>query len=458
MADPEDRTPFEGVSADGRPRRQPPIIEGEAVEVSLDGSRPTNAGSGPGPNPSGAPRWPKRILAFLSPIRLAIIGAACIIVGIIAGALWLHLTPDRSDGAQRDASSPAPAASNAAIPDNVVERIAKLEAMLKPPPSQGSAPPYPPPLGARASRPLPPAVRNEAGETPALPAGEDRVGDLESRVAALDATLTSLTDRIASLELAIRDAATAARVAGDRAEKVANLFEGAKEGDDEQNRAQQQDRGALEDLASRVATLESQQNHLQQKQEGLDRLASAITAPDKAVRVATVAVALRSAVERSAPFTAELGAARSLGLDERALATLEPFAATGLPTRDELFHSLSSLLPELRRLSAPPNRDLGYLERLRASAIKMLNIRPAQDQPGDDPAAVVSRIEFKMAQQDVETMVAELDKLPAPARELAQPWRTKALARQDALESVQVLATASLAKLGETAERGPSPQ
>jgi hypothetical protein len=425
MADPEDRTRFEGVSADGRPRRQPPIIEGEAVEVSLDGSRATAAGSGPAGSPSAAARWPKRILAFLSPMRLAIIGSACVIVGIIGGGLWFYLPPDRSDGAQRNAASRAAAVPNAPAPDSVIGRVAKLEAMLRALPSQGSSPP--------------PSAAAEGG-----------MGDLEGRVTALDAALASLTDRIASVERAVRDAAAAARAAGERADKMANLFDVTKEWGDEQNRAQQQDRSALEDLANRVARLESQQTALRHKQDELDRLAGAMAAPDKAVRVATVAVALQSAVERKSPFAAELAAARPLGLDERALASLEPFAATGLPTRSELFHGLSALLPELRRLSAPPSRDLGYLERLEASAAKMLNIRAVQDQPGDDPAAIMSRIEFKMAHgQDVAAVMADLDKLPAPARALAQPWRTKALARQDALAAARRIATASLDKLGE---------
>jgi len=54
--------------------------------------------------------------------------------------------------------------------------------------------------------------------------------------------------------------------------------------------------------------------------------------------------------------------------------------------------------------------------------------------------------------------VAELDKLPPPVTEFAQPWRTKALARQQALESARIIATTSLAKLGELAVRGRSPQ
>jgi hypothetical protein len=424
MADSEDTTQREGVSADGRPRRQPPIIDIEAVEVSLDGSRATTAGSGPTPNRSAAMRGPKRLSTFLSLMRLAIIGSACFIAAIIGGALWIYFGTEARDGPQRHAASPT-----AAVPDDVVTRIAKLEAALRVPPSQ---PPSPPPRLAA------------------------EVGDLGSRVAGHDTKLAALTDRIASLEGAVRDAAAAPRVAGERVDELAGRSDGDRRNSDDQNRAQQDDRSALDDLANRVATLESQQTALQRKQEGLDRVTDAIAAVDKAVRLATVAVALRSTLERNSPFTTELAAAQSLGVDEKALASLAPFAATGLPTPSELFHDLSTLLPELRRLSAPPGKNLGYLDRLQASAVKMLNIRPVQNQPGDDPATVMSRIEFQMAQQDVGAMVVELDKLPAPAKELARPWRTKVLARQDALDAAQRIATALLAQLGEPPGRGPS--
>jgi hypothetical protein len=415
MADPDDRTRHESVSPDERPRRQPPIIDVQAVEVSLDGSRTTTAGSGPSAGPSGTSQSLRRILTSLPPAKFAIIGSVCAGAAIIGGVLWIYLTADGNDGLRRNTAS-----LESAVPKEVVERIAKPE--------------------------------------PDPRVGEGRVGDLESRIAALDAMLAPLGDRIAALERAVRDAAAAARAAGERADKAAGLFAvppppPRAEGGDGQDRTQQN--AALEALAHRVTALESRQAALQQKQEGLDRLA---TAPDKTIRVATVATALRGAVERNSPFTAELTAARSLGLDESALASLAPFAATGLPTRTELFRSLSTLVPELRRLSVPPAQDLGYLERLQASAVKMLNIRPVQDEPGDDPATVMSRIEFKMPQRDIEAMVTELDKLPAPARELAQGWRTQALARQEALESARLIATASLAKLGEPAMRGPSPQ
>ncbi len=105
MADPDDRSRHEGVSPDGRPRRQPPIIDVEAVEVSLDGSRTTTAGSGPPASPSGAMRSLKRILTLLAPMKVVIIGSVCVIAAIIGGALWIYLAPDGIDGPQRNAAS-----------------------------------------------------------------------------------------------------------------------------------------------------------------------------------------------------------------------------------------------------------------------------------------------------------------------------------------------------------------
>ena len=406
MADPEDRKRPEGVSPVGLPRRPPPTIDVKAVEIPPDGAGATRTGAGA--SPPGPTRGPPRILAFRSPVTLAIIGSACVITGIIAGALLIY--------SQRGVVH-----REAAVPGEVIEPIAKPETNLGALPSQAPSPPYPPAL-----------------------AGEGRERALENRIAAL--------------ERAVRDAVAAARAADERSDKIASVFEGTKRSGDEQNLSQLHDHGALEDLANRVASLESQQTALKQKLEGSDRVAEVMTAPDEAARLATVAVALRSAVERGSPFVAELAAARSLDLDEKALASLEPFATTGLPTRDELFHGLSDLLPELRRVAVPPSQDLGYFGRLQASAVKMLHIRPVRDEPGDDPATLMSRIEFKMRQQDIDATVAELDKLPPPVTEFAQPWRTKALARQQALESARIIATTLLAKLGEPAVRGRSPQ
>ena len=416
MAEPEHTTMRpEDVPPDDRPRRQPPIIEGEAVEVSVDG-RPT---------PSAARRLLGRMSAVLPSRRLTAIVAACLAVAV-AGSLWIYFVPDGRK------MQPNPVVAGSSPAREAVDGHAANVATVVPAPPQASP-------------------------EKALDKSRD-IQDLENRIAAVNGALASLGERIDAMERAVHDAATAARTATERADRAARQLDEAKKNGDEQEASQQIDRGALDDLAGRIKALESRQMTVRQIQERLDRLASAAGAPDKAVRLALAAAALRNAVERERPFAAEFAAARSIGLDDGVLAALEPFAATGLPTRNELFRDLNRLLPELRRVSAPPGQDLGYLDRLQASAVRMLNIRPVKDEPGDDPPVVLSRIEYKMIQQDVDAIVAELDKLPAQGRELAQAWRTKAVARRDAAEAARLLAVGALAKLGEPATSGTAPQ
>ena len=52
-------------------------------------------------------------------------------------------------------------------------------------------------------------------------------------------------------------------------------------------------------------------------------------------------------------------------------------------------------------------------------------------------------------------LVADLDKLPASAQELAQPWRKKALARAAAIDAARHLAAVAFAQLGEAPDLAP---
>jgi hypothetical protein len=415
MATPEDSVRQQGGPPDERPRRQPPTIDVKAVEVPLDAPNAASAESDADAGPTRTMRSLKQFLASLSSMRAAVIGLVCAIVLMVAGALWIYLIYNEEP--TRDL-----AGSESAKPD-VIEHTSKLETGLDAPPAQALS------------------------DT-----------ELANRTAILETRLGPLAERVGELERSVRNNAAAARTATERADKLAALFNEAKKSGDEQNSLQQRDRRSLEGLADRLKALEAAQMALRQKGEELDRAANATAAPDRTVRAAVIAAALRNAVERDDPFTVELAAARSLGLDEKALASLEPFAETGLPKRSELLGGLAALVPELLRAGGPSGHDLSYLDRLQASAAKMLNIRPVRDEPGDDPTTVIGRIEFKITQQDLAGVIADLDKLPAPARELAQPWRTKILARQGAIEAARLIATGALAKLGEPAVRGPSPQ
>jgi hypothetical protein len=119
-----------------------------------------------------------------------------------------------------------------------------------------------------------------------------------------------------------------------------------------------------------------------------------------------------------------------------------------VPNLPELFRELTGLVPEMLKVSMPAGHDGNYLDRLQAHAGKLVRIRPAGDRPGDDAATVIGRIDRDMARRDLASVLAELDKLPAPAQALAEPWRKKALARQAATAAAAQLVAVSFAKLG----------
>lgn len=410
MSDRED-IEHEGGPADPRPRREPPVIEGNATDLT----------AGPGSRRRRRPGWVVAALrsSFASP--KAALGVAAVTAAVIigAGTAWMYWPNAAATAPQQSTDAAAPA-------------------------SPGDAAGHTAAADVKTAAPPPPAPDRSAGDA-----------QLENRLAAATAALGAINDRLAALEGSVRDAADAARAAAERADRAVAGFEEAKRNGDERQAAQQLDRGALDDLTGRLTTLESRQMTMRQMQDRLDRLSGST---DKAVRAALAATALRNAIERDHPFPTELAAARAQGLDDGALATLAPFADTGLPRTNVLLRELSELLPDLRQTAAPPGEELGYFDRLQAGAVRMLRIRPVKDEPGDDPAAVLSRIEFKMAREDINAVIAELDKLPPAVKTTVEPWRARATARRDALEAMRLLSVATLTRLGDETPGGASPR
>ena len=148
---------------------------------------------------------------------------------------------------------------------------------------------------------------------------------------------------------------------------------------------------------------------------------------------------LRDAVMQGAPFEAELAAVKSLGADDKALAALTPFAASGLPDDKALARELSALMPAMLRESGA-QAPATFLERLQANADKLVRIRPVNAPPGKAPADVLARIEIDAANAKIAAALADLAKLPEKTRAPAQAWIEKAKARQAALAAAQALA------------------
>jgi hypothetical protein len=283
-------------------------------------------------------------------------------------------------------------------------------------------------------------ARLEGGAPGARPPVADPA--LANRMATLEGTLKAIEERIGVVARRTDDIDIIARDAREKGNATA-----ASVAELTQSMARLGSAGDLEASTNRIAALErmvaSMQADLAKRGVG--------ETGDRPVRLAVTAAALNAAVERGDAFAAELAAAKQLAPATTTFAPLEPYASTGLPSAAALSRELMGLLGTLAQASGTAPRE-GFLERLQANAERLVRIRPLDEPPGDDPAAVLTRIEQRAAQADVPGALAELAKLPAPARASAQAWIAKAQARLAALAASRRFATDAYAALGKMPE------
>jgi hypothetical protein len=171
------------------------------------------------------------------------------------------------------------------------------------------------------------------------------------------------------------------------------------------------------------------------------------SADDRAARLTVAAEALRATVERGAPYQAELAAVKSLGVGQDATAPLEPFADGGVPSAAALAHELAMLTPSLLRASGETRRDGSLLGRLETSAQKLVRITPIDAPPGDEPSAVIARIDGDAARADIAGARADIEHLPQSAKTLAEPWMRKVDSRDSAITASRHISADALAAL-----------
>ena len=158
---------------------------------------------------------------------------------------------------------------------------------------------------------------------------------------------------------------------------------------------------------------------------------------------------MRDAVTSGAPFAAELKVAQSLGADSKAIAALAPFAPHGVPSEKTLAHDLSALLPAMVKASGTQKAPSDFLDRLQASAEKLVRVRPLDAPAGDDAAAVLARVELDAANADITSALADLGKLPDKIRDVAITWIARAKGRAAALAAARQIAADATRAIGQ---------
>lgn len=141
--------------------------------------------------------------------------------------------------------------------------------------------------------------------------------------------------------------------------------------------------------------------------------------------------ALRDAIASGRPFASELDAVRAIAKERAAaLAPLAQHAKDGLPTIAVLTRQFGPAAS--RMLNPPPSSDSGVLTRLWSNASKIVEVRPFGEPQGSEPAAIVARMDAKLARSDLAGALDEAKSLPASVRDLAKDWFVAASLRRDA--------------------------
>jgi hypothetical protein len=257
------------------------------------------------------------------------------------------------------------------------------------------------------------------------------------QVAALSAEVTALKDSVAALSQAAGNSSVADRVTA--LEQTASLATPATNGAD------------LTALASRLATLESKtsdgslnealtttKNALATEINSLKSEVAALQtqmterASEPGLAAAVAATALRAAVDRGGDFGAELENLAAVQPDAPAIAALRSFAASGVPTRQDLTAEFETAAQVMMAASEPVDPNATMFTKLMDSAKGLVKVRPIGSLEGDTAAARIARMGEAMAKGDDASVATEFAALPASSRDAGAAFMARFNARAEA--------------------------
>lgn len=284
-----------------------------------------------------------------------------------------------------------------------------------------------------------------------------QVAKVEKQVAALGSQISGLSKRSDELAAAAQQAqqsaaATQKAIGGLRQNvRVAEQNQAPSIAPDQfaalQKRVAALDQ-ALQKANGEIEGTQKQLTNVQSEAKAAQSKLGQIAATGDATRLALSATSLRDAVLSGAPFVPELAQAKSLAPDPKALAPLDQFAQSGVPSAERLARALRRLIPDLRKATGAEAPSGSFLDRLQANASRLVRITPVATPSGNDPAAVLDRLDHEAAQANIDGALADIAKLPGKMRVLAQGWTAKVKAREAALGAARQFAVQSARALG----------
>ncbi|MDO3443011.1 COG4223 family protein [Agrobacterium sp. V1] len=150
---------------------------------------------------------------------------------------------------------------------------------------------------------------------------------------------------------------------------------------------------------------------------------------DIEVARAIASAALKAAIDRGGPFLTELDTLSKVTPDDPAIASLQSFAATGVPSRSELMQKFPDVANAMLSAINQPDPNQGIMERLTESAFSLVKVRPVGNIEGETPDAMIARMENKLRNGDLQGAALEWNGLPEAARTASADYKKSLDAR-----------------------------
>ena len=255
---------------------------------------------------------------------------------------------------------------------------------------------------------------------------------LDATIAQLDGDIATVNKSIADLKAAIPTAAPSVNLAPleDQLKTLkaqVDAIAGGASGGDAGAIAQ-----TLSELQTGIQSITTRPNGLDQTVTALrtDLDAARKTLADHinmalpnetgpAMKLPLILSGLESAFGTARPFQTELSALIAIVPDVSVPAPLAAAAATGLSRPDTVTQQFEAALPDI--LAARDHASTDWTQSAVDWAKSLLALRPAEEQDGDSPDALISRLEGAVGRHDYAAANALVAQLPASMRAAAAP-------------------------------------
>lgn len=172
------------------------------------------------------------------------------------------------------------------------------------------------------------------------------------------------------------------------------------------------------------SAINANKQSLQQQSKDVEQLATSVNKPNSSEKLAAQAVAaaaLKNDIDRGVPFESSLQVLQNLSGGGTTLASLAPFAQSGIPTIAQLSSSFASVSDVILAATEPaPGDDLS--SRLLAGVKSFVKVKPRKEIEGSTPIALVSQISKTLTDGDLNKASDLWGALPEAGQKASEEW------------------------------------